>query len=260
MIRYYGKKSFCSNCSKYYAPYKIDHNTHLGHNYKVWLLYQRLFLRLPVGIIQQNMQEMFNEHVSQAAIVLTLNYFADYYKNTAKMLLSDILNSPFIHADETIINIRGRDGYVWILTNGKHVFFKLTETRESAMIKEMLQKYDGILISDFYTGYDSLKCKQQKCWVHLIRDLNDDLRKNPFNLEYEKFVLQVKELMFPIFETIDKYGLKVRHFKKFISKVDSFYESITNFQYKSEITQKYKNRFLKYRNKLFTFVGNYAIM
>jgi len=197
---------------------------------------------------------MFNEHISQGAISNTLKYFADYYKNTSKILLREILNSPFIHVDETIINVKGYDCYVWILTNGKNVFFKLTNTRESTMIKELLQKYEGVLISDFYPGYDSLKCRQQKCWVHLIRDLNDDLRKNPFNLEYEKFVLQVKELMLPIFETIDKYGLKKRHLNKFIPKVDSFYESITNSQYKSEITQKYQSRFLKNRNKLFVFL------
>ena len=60
--------------------------------------------------------------------------------------------------------------------------------------------------------------------------------------------------MLPIFESIDKYGLKIRHLNKFISKVDSFYKCITNSQYKSEITQKYQNRFLRYRNKLFTFL------
>jgi hypothetical protein len=254
VIRYYGKKSFCSKCSKYYSPDKINHSIHLGHNYKVWLLYQRLFLRLPCGIVQQNMQEMFNEQVSQGTISTTFSYFAAYYKNTAKILLSEILNSPFIHVDETIVNVKGYDNYVWILTNGKNVFFKLTDTRESAMIKELLRKYEGILISDFYTGYDALQCRQQKCWVHLIRDLNEDLRKNPFNSEYEKFVLQVKELMLPIFETIDKKKKKKRHLNKFIQKVDSFYEPITNSQYKSAITQKYQNRFLKYRNKLFLFL------
>lgn len=253
VIRYYGNKSFCPECSKYYAPPQIN-NKNLGHNYKVWLLYQRLFLRLPYGIIQQNMLEMFNEHVSQGAISSTLSYFADYYKNTARILLKEILNSPFIHVDETIVNVKGYDSYVWILTNAKNVSFKLTDTRESAMINELLQEYNGVLISDFYAGYDSLKCRQQKCWVHLIRDLNEDLRKNPFNVEYEKFVLQVKELMLPIFESIDKYGSKKRHFNKFIPKIDIFYKHITNSQYKSEITQKYQNRFLKYRNKLFTFL------
>jgi hypothetical protein len=28
--------------------------------------------------------------------------------------------------------------------------------------------------------HDSLKCRQQKCLIHLMRDINDDLRRNRF--------------------------------------------------------------------------------
>src|SRR5207248_8780909 len=48
----------------------------------------------------------------------------------------------------------------------------LTETREATITHEFLANYNGILVSDFYPVYDSVRCKQQKCWVHLIRDLN----------------------------------------------------------------------------------------
>src|SRR5580692_1287975 len=92
--------------------------------------------------------------------------------------------------------------------------FRLTETREPTLIQEMLKDYKGILISDFYGGYDACVCRQQKCLVHLIRDLNDDLWKNPFNSELEGFVSAVKDLLVPIMVDVDKYGLKRRHFHK----------------------------------------------
>jgi hypothetical protein len=60
------------------------------------------------------------------------------------------------------------------------------------------------LISDFYGGYDACECRQQKCLVHLIRDLNDDLWKNPFNSELEGFVGTVKDLLVPIMADVDK--------------------------------------------------------
>jgi len=43
--------------------------------------------------------------------------------------------------------------------------------------------FSGVPISDFYTAYDSLKCEQQKCLVHLVRDIDDDLLKNPLDIE-----------------------------------------------------------------------------
>src|SRR5438094_463017 len=78
--------------------------------------------------------------------------------------------------------------YVWTFTTDKYVIFQLSKTRESTIAHEFLKNYDGILISDFYSGYDAITCRQQKCWVHLIRDLNDDLWKYPFDSEYETFV------------------------------------------------------------------------
>ena len=50
----------------------------------------------------------------------------------------NILQSPFIHVDETKISIQGRNWYVWVLTDGKHVVFRLTDSRETTLIHKML--------------------------------------------------------------------------------------------------------------------------
>jgi hypothetical protein len=43
----------------------------------------------------------------------------------------------------------------------------------------MLKDFKGVLVSDFYSAYDAIPCPQQKCLIHLIRDLNDDVLKHP---------------------------------------------------------------------------------
>jgi len=145
--------------------------------------------------------------------------------------------------------------YVWVFTDGKYVVFKLTETREATIAHEFLVDYHGILISDFYPGYDSVKCRQQKCLVHLIRDLNDDLWGAPFDTEFETFILEVSHLIVPIMQAIQKYGLKKRHLCKFQKQVALFYEEvILNHQYHSELALKYQKRFIQYRESLFTFL------
>jgi len=45
----------------------------------------------------------------------------------------------------------------------------------------MLDGFGGVLVSDFYSAYDSAKCAQQKCLIHLARDINDDLFHSPFD-------------------------------------------------------------------------------
>lgn len=257
IIRYFGSKGYCEQCHKLFNPIFIDEigNQLFSHSFKSWIVNQRLALRLPLNIIQREIQELFNETISQGTLVNCIKNFADFYSDSEEILFKNILASPFIHADETPINIRGTNQYAWTFTDGNHVIFKLTESRESDIVHEVLHGYNGVLVSDFYGGYDSLPCKQQKCWVHLLRDINDDLWKSPFNTEYESFVLKVQEFILPIFEAIDKYGLKKRHLAKFKKEVERFYKkNINGKSYHSELTTKYQKRFERYHESLFTFL------
>ena len=120
---------------------------------------------------------------------------------------------------------------------------------------ELLRNYPGVLISDFYPGYDAVECRQQKCWVHLIRDLNDDLQENPFDKEFEAFIFDVRNLIVPIMEMVQSYGLKRRHLRKFEQQVDIFYRTvIVDRQYKSDLVLTYQKRFIRYKDSLFTFL------
>lgn len=257
VIKYIGHKSYCPLCNKYFIPPQIESisSMHFGHNFKSWVVYQRLFLRLPYNIIQLNLKELFNENISQSTLTNTLRDFSSFYSYTENKNWLHILNSPFIHVDETKVNVKGIDHYVWVLTNGKQVIFRETETREIEMVQKLLGKFKGVLIADFYPGYDSMTCKHQKCWVHLIRDLNNDLWKDPYNIEYEKFIMELRNLIIPIFATIDKYGSKKCHFNKFRKNINEFYNRVLmNESYSSEITLKYQTRLKKHWTNLFTFL------
>jgi len=257
ITKYIGKIAYCSKCKKSYPPKIIKdfQGRPFGHALIAWIIYQRIIHRLPYRIIIRAMGEMFNIGMSEASIINWMRYFAKYYTYTETLLIQNILKSPVVHADETKINIQGENHYVWVFTDGKHVAFKLTETRKSTIAHEFLSDYDGILISDFYPGYDSIKCRQQKCWAHLIRDINEDLWKEPFNEEFETFVLEVKKLIVPILQTIQKYGSKKRHLNKFKKSIDLFYrKSIDQSVYSFEVTTRYQKRFQRYKDSLFTFM------
>ena len=104
-------------------------------------------------------------------------------------------------------------------------------------------------------GYDAVKCRQQKCWAHLIRDINDDLRKSPFDSEFENFVLVLRDLLIPIFDTVEKFGLKKRNLNKFRKNVEKYYDTnINGISYKSDIAKKYQKRLYRYRENLFVFL------
>jgi hypothetical protein len=249
---------YCKICKKRSKPdifSRGNGNYVFGHGFMSWIVYQRISLRLPFRLIVQNCIEMFNEPIALNSINNILNDFANKYCDTEQILLKRILMSPFVHVDETQISIQGINQYVWTFTDGKNVIFKLTKTREADIVHETLCEYTEVLVSDFYAGYDSMNCKQQKCWVHLLRDINDDLWGSPFDTEYEAFVLEIKKLILPIFEAVDKYGLKKRHLRKFKKEVDRFYKyNIFDRSYQSELAIKSQKRFERYQDSLFTFL------
>jgi hypothetical protein len=163
------------------------------------------------------------------------------------------LQSPVIHADETRANIRGVNWYVWVFTDGKNTVYQLHQSRDAEIVQAFFANYKGIVISDFYTGYDSIECEQQKCWIHLIRDLNNDLRNNPFDVEFEGLVISIKNLIIPIMETVIQFGLKKRHLNKFKRQVNKFYkDNIDGKVFKSDTAQRYQKRLIRYRHSLFS--------
>ncbi|MEZ6090313.1 MAG: transposase, partial [Pirellulaceae bacterium] len=171
------------------------------------------------------------------------------------VLESQLLASRHLHVDETKINVRGVNCYAWVITDGQHVLFKFSESRQISAVEGLLKQYEGVVVSDFYGGYDCLPCSQQHCLVHLIRDLNDDLWRNPFNQDYELFVGKIRDLFIPIFEDVSKRGLKSRYLKKHMKSVDRFYRDVVESEDSgSELVEKYKKRFRRYRKSLFRFL------
>jgi hypothetical protein len=118
----------------------------------------------------------------------------------------------------------------------------------------LLSGFKGVLVSDFYTGYDGIEFEHQKCLVHLIRDMNEDFLKNQLDMELKKIVVEFGILLRKIIASVDKYGLKKFHLYKHKKEVDNFYSSVISIKFESEFALSYQKRFTKYKNKLFLFL------
>ncbi len=169
-------------------------------------------------------------------------------------ILERIVNGDLIHADETRANIKGHLAYVWVLTNMTDVVYILAESREGEIIRTLLKDFRGVLVSDFYAAYEAIPCPQQKCLIHLIRDLNDEILNNPFDTEMKSIAVGFADLLRPIVETIDRHGLKTRFLRRHQIDVDSFFGFLGASEFRSEAALKCKQRFEKNRDTLFTFL------
>jgi Transposase IS66 family len=178
---------------------------------------------------------------------------ACYYRTTCRDLLTKILAGNLLHVDETEVKLHDGKGYAWVFTNLEEVVFMHRPTREGDFLKELLKDFHGVLVSDFYAAYDSLDCPQQKCLIHLMRDMNQELLNNPFDAELQSVTGPFGTLLRAVVATVDEHGLKRTHLQRHERAVAKFFQRIRGESFRSEAAEAMRERLLKYQNKLFTF-------
>ena len=180
--------------------------------------------------------------------------FAEFHRPTYQAILRRIAAAPMVHVDETKANIIGACGYVWVFAAQDDVAYVYTNSRDSSILGRVLDGFRGVLISDFYAAYDSMPCPQQKCLVHLIRDMNDDLFRNQLDPDLRDVVQAFAGLLKPIVSTIDECGLKRRYLGRHKRNVARFLDDLEAREYRSEVAEKCRMRILRCHEKLFTFL------
>ncbi len=227
-----------------------------GSDLIAYALYLNIELRLPQVHVEHNLERLFGFVLPTGAMAHRIKeWTAKMYQGTYEGLVKRLCSGSLLHADETKISLRGNDGFVWVFANMEEVAYVFSETREGDLLQTMLKDFKGVLVSDFYAAYDAIQCPQQKCLIHLIRDLNDDVLKHPYDEELKRLALAFTVLLKPMVESVDRYGLKRRFLRKHLSAVDGFYQQISELTPQSNIALKLKERLEKNRDKLFTFLS-----
>jgi predicted RecB family nuclease len=250
----------CKKCRYRFVP--EDHIaatvTKYGHNVCAWAVYTTVALRQTNENVVESLADLFGYDISPGLVSIFRKRAAQYYSSTYQALLQELKSGFVVHADETKASVRRRstNGYVWAFANPETVYYAYAPTRGGKIVGETLDGFRGVLVSDFYAAYDSLPCPQQKCLIHLVRDFNDDLFKNPFDEELQQFGRDFTRLLQTVVETIDKYGLKRLHLAKHRRDVDRFYTQLSQAEYRSEMAEYYRKRLTKNKDKLFTFLDH----
>jgi hypothetical protein len=225
-----------------------------GSQFLAYVIYSLIDLHIPQFQLAKMIRKIFGLPVAQTTIGAMKRRAAELYTATFQEIRSTLLQGNLIHADETRVSVEGQDSYVWVFTSMEEVVYLWSDTREGKTATNFLADFKGVLVSDFYTAYDAIGCPQQKCLVHMIRDLNDAALEEPFNQEMKNLVREFGELMRKIIATVDQSGLRKHFLKKHVPDVERFYDNKIECKYETASTRKLQTRFQKNREKLFTFL------
>jgi hypothetical protein len=171
VTRYTAQIHTCLNCGMKPVPLKFRKQKAFGHNLMAWAMHQHVCNRITYEDVSRTIQDCFGLPVGAPRIYKFKRALAQYYEPTYRKVLQKLMNGKLLHADETTVKLQQSSGYVWVFASQEEVVYMYRDTRKTYFLHELFKDFRGVLITDFYTGYDSLPCPQQKCLAHLIRDI-----------------------------------------------------------------------------------------
>jgi hypothetical protein len=252
-VRYRYKVYRCRECRAETKVY--SRGSRYGRNLRAFVVYLLLELHLSNRKVVEHLSLLFGLSLDRHEAYRIKSTMAEEYIPTYRGILRQIARGSLVHADETRGVVKGGGHYLWVFANLTSVAYVYSESREAAILEEVLDGFNGVLVSDFYAAYDSVPCAQQKCLIHLMRDINEDLHRNPFDEELKEIAGQFGALLREIVETIDTYGLKARHLRKHRKPAARFIEHVAVMKCVTEAGLALKRRIEKNGDKLFTFLN-----
>lgn len=249
---YHFKKYKCVACQRELTS--RPRTSKFGPGLRAWVIYQIIELRMSNQKISDLMSALFGSRVDKTAVNAIKSSEAALFMPLYEVLRREIVCGASLHVDETKGVVFGGGHYIWVFSTMSSVLYAHSPSRDGKILEDTLGQFNGVLISDFYGAYDSVDCPQQRCLIHLMRDINEDLVKHPFNEELSQIATQFGSLLRNIVETIDKAGLKKYYLRKHKKSVETFFNLMSEMKCLTDVALALQKRIGKNRDRLFTFL------
>lgn len=166
---------YCYHCEKWCSAQvelqgEVVGQSRLGPRLTATVGYLRTIQQLPIRRITSYLEVMHCLRLSVGGVDKLLKRLVKQGGEQLAAILTQIRASAVIHADETGWREGGRNGYAWALSTPQGLrYYERDASRAGVVLLRLIERFKGILVSDFYGGYNKYTGRQQRCWVHLLR-------------------------------------------------------------------------------------------
>ena len=185
-------KCTCGHCSKGQYPENVKSPLSYGPNIMALTSYLSTYQNVPFKKLTHIFKTMFGLHMSEGTISNMLNTMRKLSEKPYEMIRQRIAKSNVAGADETGINVSGKNNWLWAFQNDAAVYLAFDKSRSHQVINDNFsskEQKDKVWISDRWGVYfmDSLSIEDhQICLAHLIRNLTytmEAFKEDPWSLD-----------------------------------------------------------------------------
>ena len=217
-------------------------------------------LHLSKRSVQRFLGTVFNLTVSLGAIAKMERRMSDSLAGPVEEARRHVTEQEVLYQDESgwKEGHKGkRKAWLWIARTALVTVFKIARTRSSAVAKQMLRDFAGILVTDRYSGYLFYETLlRQLCWSHLLRDFQAFAERKGRSAEIGEELLELGRQMFKWWHKVRDGTITHATFRKYMWPVrDRVGELLRQAQRcRNSHTKGTAGEILKLDDALWTFV------
>ncbi len=259
-------KRWCPHCQRWHRPTldlqgQVLGQGRIGVRIISLIAYLRTTLRLPVRLIRQYLATIHRLTLSIGAIIELLHKTRQHLQPDVDTLKAQARASPILHGDETGWREAGKNGYIWAFSTPGDTavrYYEYDRSRAGAVVKRILGKdFTGHLATDFYAGYNIYAGKHQRCWSHLLRDLDALEEAHPADGAIQGWATAVRALYTGAMAHVTSIpplaqAEREAQYVRLVSEVHGL--GLTYAQVKNHACQALAKRLLRHEDELFQFV------
>ncbi len=228
---------------------------HIGPRARLLAGYSRAHLGISLEKTDDLLWQLFGLNLSRAATLGHIRWGATLFDPVVEELFKILRASPVIHADETGWRIDGKNVWAWCFSNSRLALFLIDHHRSAEVVKRALgESLPGVLVTDFYAAYHAIECKNQKCLVHLLRDLHA-LREELSRHHASKYVQPLITLFQDAIElSRQRDRMSGRKYQAACQKIENRLDAIVWQKPKQPDCRRINQRLVRHRFALLTFL------
>jgi transposase len=164
----------CGHLNQASYPIGITASVSYGENVQALIAYLSTRQHVPIKRTSEFLTDVFGLPVSTGGIDYILNKMRRKATTIYESIRQSVLKNKVIGADETGVNINGKNHWAWIFQNDKATFIAIHPNRGYKAIEQIMPEgfQNNILVTDCWASYFKTNAlSHQICTAHLLREL-----------------------------------------------------------------------------------------
>ena len=184
-------------------PEAVTKAVQYGNGVKAQAVYLSQYQLIPYQRVQEQFQDQFQLPISVGSIFAFNQQAYALLEQFELKLITKMLLSPVLHADETGINIGGKNHWLHCISNPQWTLYYAHAKRGSKAMTAMdvLPRFTGILCHDHWKPYFQLNCLHALCNAHHLQELTYAEEQ-----DQQGWVKPMRELLLDIEQAVKAQG------------------------------------------------------